>query len=1027
MTSSFTMFAQQTVKGVVKEKSSGEPLPGVSVVVKNTTRGTETDFDGNFSIEKVKAGDILVFRYLGYSNKEVTINTNFNLIIELDESSEQLDEIVVVGYGSVKKEDLTGSVDVISAKDFNKGGVVSPDQLLQGKAAGVRITTAGGQPDAAPNIRIRGGSSLSGNNAPLIVIDGVPLDNGGIAGVGNPLSLINPNDIASFTILKDASATAIYGSRASNGVLIITTKKGTSGDAKFNFSAVTSLSSISPRNQIQVMNSDTFVDFAKQYYPNSLESLGVPVGSVNTNEPSKIITLTDKDGNTFQRQIFDTNWQKAIFRAAVTTDYNFGVRANLFKKIPVRASIGFNDTEGVVKTNDYQRITGSLRLTPIFFDNHLKIDINAKGTLIDKNSIDDGGALGGAISMDPTKPIYDNNSIFSNFYQQLRPSTDLNAPNARLGASNPLGVLLQRTRPEEVQRILGNLEFDYKFHNIPELRAVLNLGLEASTAKITEVFAENAINTYTLVPDTNQPLGTYIFNPGKSYGEDQDITNTTMEGYLAYRKELTESFINSFDVQVGYSYQNFKNEGTKDLFINDPTSGVRISNINTLNPTNRYFNELNLQSFFSRANINLADKYLVTLSLRADGSSFFTEENRWGYFPSAALAWKLKEETAIKNIDIINDLKLRIGWGQTGQQDVSGQVGFYPSIPLFEVGSPESQYITGVNLYNAKEFNPDLTWEKTTTYNLGLDFDFFNNSLISGSFDVYKRETTDLLVVANVPPGQALSDAVIQNIGSTDSKGFELNLNLNAIRTEELNISLNSNLSYNHTEVTDLEGVEQINAPNGGLPIGTGNILLRHAVGQQAGSAWVLKQVYDTNGDPILGSFVDLNGDGSITEDDRYYKAIQPNWTFGLGFNVNYKNWDFSASFRGQLDGQVYNSRKLTNGVIRNVQSLDGTFFNNALDFSAGEANTAFTNILDPVQYSDYFLEDAAFLRCENIVLGHTLNNVFDNVVLKLYGAVNNPFLITNYTGQDPENFTGIDNNFYPRATIYNIGVNIDF
>ena len=283
------------------------------------------------------------------------------------------------------------------------------------------------------------------------------------------------------------------------------------------------------------------------------------------------------------------------------------------------------------------------------------------------------------------------------------------------------------------------------------------------------------------------------------------------------------------------------------------------------------------------------------------------------------------------------------------------------------------------------------------------------------------------MVVANVPPGQALSDAVIQNIGSTDSKGFELNLNLNAIRTEELNISLNSNLSYNHTEVTDLEGVEQINAPNGGLPIGTGNILLRHAVGQQAGSAWVLKQVYDTNGDPILGSFVDLNGDGSITEDDRYYKAIQPNWTFGLGFNVNYKNWDFSASFRGQLDGQVYNSRKLTNGVIRNVQSLDGTFFNNALDFSAGEANTAFTNILDPVQYSDYFLEDAAFLRCENIVLGHTLNNVFDNVVLKLYGAVNNPFLITNYTGQDPENFTGIDNNFYPRATIYNIGVNIDF
>ncbi|MGJ8744151.1 SusC/RagA family TonB-linked outer membrane protein [Polaribacter sp.] len=1028
LTSSFNMFAQQTVKGNVKEKTSGDPLPGVSIVVKGTIRGTQTDFDGNFTLDKVTTGDILVFRYLGFGDKEIVIGTNYNLSIELEESAESLDEIVVVGYGTVKKEDLTGSVAVISAKDFNTGAVASPDQLLQGKAAGVRITSAGGQPDAAPNIRIRGGSSLSGNNAPLIVIDGVPLDNGGVAGVGNPLSLINPDDIESFSILKDASATAIYGSRASNGVLIITTKKGTSGDTKFNFSARTSLSAIGDDNQVQVMDADTFVNFAKTYYPNSLEALGVPVGSVNTKESSKIITLTDKDGNPFQRQIYNTDWQNAIYRTAVTSDYNFGVRTNLFKKIPFRASIGYNDTEGVVKTNDYERITASLRLTPRVLDDHLKIDVNAKATSVNKNSIDEGGALGGAISMDPTKPIYDNNSVFNGFYQQLR-SSDLsdNAPNAKAGSSNPLGVLLQRSRPEKVQRILGNIELDYKVHALPELRAVLNLGLEASKAEITEVFANNAINAYTLVPDTAQPKGTYIFNSGKNYGEDQDITNTTLEGYLVYRKEYDESFLNNFDLQGGYSYQNFKNEGTKDFFMNDPVSGVRIPNINPLNPTNRYYNELNLQSFFGRANLNLANKYLVTLSLRADGSSFFTEENRWGYFPSAALAWKLKEESFIKEVAFINDFKVRLGWGQTGQQDISGQVGFYPSTPLFEIGSPESQYITGVNLYNAKEFNPDLTWEKTTTYNAGVDFDFFDKSLISGSFDIYKRETTDLLVVTNVPPGQALSDQVIQNIGATDSKGFELNLNLNPINTENLNVSFNSNLSYNYTEVTDLEGVEQINAPNGGLSIGTGNILLRHAVGQQAGSAWVLKQLYDTAGNPILGSFVDINDDGQINEDDRYYRAIQPNWTFGFGFNVNYKKWDISASFRGQLDGEIYNSRRLTNGVIRNTQSLDGTFFNNALDFSAGEANTAFTTILDPVQYSDYFLEGASFLRCENIAVGHTIDHVFKSVVLKVYGAVNNPFLITNYSGQDPENFTGIDNNFYPRATIYNIGVNIDF
>ncbi|MEW4924878.1 TonB-dependent receptor [Algibacter sp. 2305UL17-15] len=1020
------IFGQTSLTGTVTEQSTSIPLPGVNVVIKGTSTGTATDFDGNYTIE-VNNGDVIVFSYVGYQSQEITFSGQTTLDVQLTEDAAQLEEIVIIGYGSVKKEDLTGAVDVISSEDFNQGAVVSPDQLLQGKAAGVRITSAGGQPDAAPNIRIRGGSSLSGNNSPLIVIDGVPLDNGGVAGVGNPLSLINPNDIESFSILKDASATAIYGSRASNGVLIITTKKGTSGEAKFNFSARTSLSNISPSDQVQVMNGNEFVRFAQTYFPNNLEALGVPVGSVDNNQPSTIVNLTDADGNPIQREIYNTDWQDVIYRTAITKDYNFGVRANLLKKVPFRASIGYNETEGVVKTNDYERITASLRLTPKFFDDHLKVDINAKGTVVDKNSIDEGGALGGAISMDPTKPIYDRNSIFGGFYQQLQAPDNPNNPNAKIGAGNPLGVLLQRRRPEKVDRLLGNIELDYKMHFLPELRAVVNLGLEAARAEIEELFSENAINSYTLVPDTNVPPGTFIFNPGKSFGERQHITNVTMESYLAYRKEFDDFFINNFDVQAGYSYQNFKNDGNKDEFENDPTTGQRIPNIDPLNPNNRYFNELNLQSFFGRANINLANKYLLTASFRADGSSFFTEENRWGYFPSAALAWKVKEESFLKDVNFVNDFKLRFGWGETGQQDISGQVGFYPSIPLFEIGSPESQYISGVNLYNAKEFNPDLTWEKTTTYNAGVDFDFFANSFLSGSFDIFKRETTDLLVLTGVPPGQALSDQVIQNVGSTESKGFELNLNLNPVQNDDFNLSFNGNLSYNFTEVTDLEGVEQINAPNGGLAIGTGNILLRHALGEQAGSAWVLKQVYDTDGNPILGSFVDLNDDGRITEADRYYRAIQPNWTFGFGFNMNYKNWDFSASFRGQLDGEIYNSRRLTHGAIENALSLDGNSFNNTLNFFEGEASPVFTDIVDPVQYSDYFLEGASFLRCENIVLGHTLTDVIKNARLKLYAAVNNPFLITNYSGQDPENFTGIDNNFYPRATIYNLGVNIDF
>ena len=1016
------IFAQSTVSGTVTEQASSFPLPGVNVLIKGTATGTATDFDGNYQLA-VNNGDVLVFSYVGYVTQEITYTGQSRVDVQMVEDAAQLDEIVLIGYGSVKKEDLTGSVDVISSDDFNQGAIVSPDQLLQGKAAGVRITNAGGQPDAAPNIRIRGGSSLSGNNAPLIVIDGVPLDNGGVAGVGNPLSLINPNDIESFSILKDASATAIYGSRASNGVLIITTKKGTSGEAQYNFSMRTSLSNITSNKQIQVMDGNTFVRFAQMYFPDEIGALGVPVGSVDTDETvAQIISTPNGD-----RAIYNTDWQDAIYRAAVTTDYNFGVRANLFEKIPFRASIGYNDTEGVVQTNDYERITASLRLTPKFFDDHLKIDLNAKGTSVNKNSVDEGGALGGAVNMDPTKPIYDRNSIFGGFYQQLLAPDNPNAPNSRAGSSNPLAVLLQRTRPEKVKRLLGNIEFDYKLHFLPELRAIVNLGLEASRAEIEERFSNNSVNSYTLVPDPSVPEGTYIFNAGKSFGERQHITNVTMESYLAYRKEFDDFFVNNFDVQAGYSYQNFKNDGNKDEFENDPVSGVRIPNIDPLNPNNRYFNELNLQSYFARANVNLGNKYLLTASFRADGSSFFTEENRWGYFPSAALAWKVKEENFLKDVEFVNDFKIRIGWGETGQQDISGQVGFYPSIPLFEIGSPESQYLTGVNLYNAKEFNPDLTWEKTTTYNLGVDFDFFRNSFLTGSFDIFKRETTDLLVLTNVPPGQGLSDQIIQNVGSTDSKGFELNLNLNPIQNDDLSLSLNGNLSYNFTEVTDLKGAQQINAPNGGLPIGTGNILLRHAVGQQAGSAWVHKQVYDVNGDPILGAFVDLNGDGRITEADRYYRAIQPNWTFGFGFTLNYKNWELSSSFRGQLDGEIYNSRRLTHGAIENALSLDGNTFNNTLDFFAGEASTVFTDILDPVQYSDYFLEGASFLRCENIVLTHTLNNVFENVTLKVFGAVNNPFIITNYTGQDPENFTGIDNNFYPRATIYNLGVNIDF
>ena len=1016
---SINVLAQQTVNGIVKDKSSDELLPEVSIIVEGSSKGTETDFDGYFSLSNVKSGDVLVISYLGYKTQKITLDANFNVTVLLIEDAQQLDEIVVVGYGTTTRKDATGSVDVISAKKFNKGAALSADQLLKGKAAGVRITNAGGAPDSAPNIRIRGGASLSANNNPLIVIDGVPLDNGGVAGVSNPLNLINPNDIQSFTILKDASATAIYGSRASNGVLIITTKKGTSGKTRYSFSSTTSMSGIPSSNLVDVMGSADYVTFIQDNFPNETNRLGVPSGSVITSEPVAQ-TITDVNGNL--RDIYASNWQDAILRTAITTDNNFSVRANVKDVLPLRASLGYNEAEGVVINDDYKRLNASLSLTPKFLDDHLSVTLNAKYIHVDKNAIDGDGALGGSLTIDPTKPIYDSNSIFNGFYNQIG-SGGSNAPNALTGALNPLALLKQRARPEKVSRFLGNLKLDYKLHFFPDIKAVLNLGTESSNTNVEEIFSNNSLATYRQTA-TN---GNFIFNPGLNYAENQKIRNTTLDAYLVYSKSFDKGFVNSIELQGGYAYQNFENRGTKRKFSyyvqdNDPATddadlvGMRVD-IDPNDPSNLYFSPLNLQSFFARTNINLNDKYLVTLSLRADGSSLFIKENRWGYFPAAALAWKINEEKFLENSGFVRNLKLRLGWGKTGQQDVTGLAQFFPAIPLFEVGSVTSQYLSGVNLYSAKEFNPDLTWEKTTTYNVGIDFGFFENGILLGSFDVYKRFTSDLLVEAEVPPGQALSTRVIQNIGETESQGFELNLNTNLINKDELSLSINGNLSYNITEVTALKGVEAIN--QGTIPTGTGTFLFKHALEEQAYSAHVYKQIYDTNGNPIPGAFADLNGDNIINQKDKYYQPIRPNWTYGFGFNLDYKNWNLSSSFRGQLDGKIYNSARLIAGYSQRAIERQDEALNNVLNFNSGAANAVFLNMQGNQPISDYFLENAAFLRCDNIALGYTFNSVIKNGTLRVSGVVNNPFIITDYSGQDPENFNGLDNNFYPRPTVY--------
>lgn len=1009
-------FGQSKVQGTVSEEKSGLPLPGVNVLIKGTNIGTTTDFDGNYQLS-ANTGDQLVFSYVGFSTQEIPFKGERTINVQLVEDASALDEVVLIGYGSVKKEDLTGSVDVVSTKEFNKGAIVTTDQLLQGKAAGVRITDSGGTPDSAPNIRIRGGASLNADSSPLIVIDGVPIGSQNPAGVSNPLSLVNPNDVESFTILKDASATAIYGSRASNGVIIITTKKGASGEPQYNFS--TNITVSEAGSGLDMMGSTDYVRFIEQYHPDLVGSLGVDVGSVSTSESAQVIQTSAGP-----REIYNTDWRDNILRSSITINNVFSVRANLNDKIPFRGSIGFNSAQGVVKTDNYERLTASFKVTPSFFDDNLKVDTNAKFTFVEKNSSDAGGALGGALVFDPTKPVYDDNGPFGGYY------TNTNG-NLLDGQYNPVALLDQRRRPEEAVRLLGNIELDYTMPFLPELQAVVNVGLDASKSHISETLGDGALVGYRL--DEN---GNGVFNPGLNYAEEQHITNTTFDFYLKYGKSYENKIIKSFDVQAGYSYQNFKTDGNKDIYAYAATTeegviGERYKVINQNNPNNRYFNSQNLQSAFGRSNINFLDKYLITLSLRADASSLFVAndvwgDGVWGLFPAAALAWKVKEESFLKDVAFIDDLKVRLGWGRTGQQNITGVAGFYPTSPLFNVGDQNSQYLPGLNLYSAAPFQTGLTWEKTTTYNAGLDFAFSQNRILTGFFDVFKRETTDLLTRVNLPPGQALTDNFIANKGTTESEGFELGLNLNPINSDEFSLRLNGNLSYAITEVTDLGGINTL--PIGGSLLGTGSNLLFNKLGEEPYQAGVFKQVYDSQGNPIPNAFVDLNGDNQITEEDKYYTSLRPNWNFGFGFNLTYKNFDLSASFRGQLDGKVYDLNALRFGYTESAAPNNNTSISNVLNFYDGAANPVFQDAIGNIQFSDYFLKDASFMRCENIVLGYNFSeNFIPNTSMRIYAVVNNPFIVTDYDGQDPENFGGIDSNFYPRPTAYTLGLNIDF
>ena len=976
-------FAQQiAVKGIVKD-TAGEPVIGANVSVKGTTNGTITDFDGNFQLSANK-GDIIVISFIGFTAQELPATAELMNVV-LKDDSELLSEVVVIGYGVAKKNDLTGSVTAMKPDEMNKGLVTNAQDMMQGKIAGVNVTSASGTPGAGAQIRIRGGSSLNASNDPLIVIDGLAMDNSGVQGLSNPLSMVNPNDIETFTVLKDASATAIYGSRGSNGVIIITTKKGKSGSKPtVNYSGNVSVST--KKKTIEVMDGNEFRQFVTNMY-------GEGSAAVNTLGTA------------------NTDWQSEIYRAAVSTDHNVTISGGL-QNMPYRATVGYTNQQGILKTSKFERLTASLNLSPSFFEDHLKVNLNAKG-MIAKTRYANTSAVNAAVWMDPTQDIYDSRDEYKNFggyFQWTSNGAALNDPNwpltyNTLATKNPVALLDQQDDNATSKTFIGNAEFDYKVHGFEDLRLHMNLGADYSTGKQTTI-----ISPYS---STNHYYGWDGWTETDKY-------NLLFTAYAQYMKDFNEA--HHFDIMGGYEWQHFHREGMSNGWgyyqnTHNEKAGQKTEHNANNNP---WATENFLVSFFGRANYSLLDRYMLTATVRYDGSSRF--KDHWALFPSFAFGWRIKEEAFLQDVEALSDLKLRLGYGQTGQQEGIGDYNYFASYNVNTAVDSFYPLIGNGQLNRPNAYNNNLTWETTTTYNAGLDFGFWNGRL-TGNIDWYYRETTDLLNTVSVAAGSNFRNQVMSNIGSLKNTGIEASINWKAISNNDWLWDLGFNLTYNENEITELvDGDYQL---TGGISSGTGNMCQAHAVGHPAGSFYVYQQVYDKNGLPIEGAVVDRNGDGTITTADKYlYKSPSAPWTAGFTSKLMYKNWDFSFSLRASFDNYVFNDLEAGASNISSSQVLaqSGYLSNRPLNVLE-KAWQTYDWVL-----SDYFVQNGSFLKCDNITLGYSFDKLFGaKIGGRVYATASNVFTITNYKGIDPEVAGGIDNSLYPRPFTALVGLSLNF
>ena len=969
----FCALAQSTVEGVVMDSKTKQPIPGVNVIVQGTQSGTSTDFDGKFKLSKLKKGDKLAFSFIGYKNQTISFDGQKTISISLTEEANVLQDVVVqIGYGSVKKKDATGAVEVLTAKEMNKGYVSTVEGLLNGRAAGV-VVTQGGRPGDGAAIRIRGESSLYGKNDPLVVVDGVPIENG--------LNSINPNDIETISVLKDASSTAIYGNRASAGVIMITTKKGAKGDVKVTVSNTFTVNTLAKR--LDVTSADDFRAFLTN--PANIAMYNI--------SPTKIARMGTAS----------TDWQKEIFSNSVTLDNYVSMRGALFGAIPSSFSYGHSYIPGILETSKYERTTTALRLNPSFFKDHLKIAVNGNFT-ITKNRYADEGAIRNAITFDPTQSVTNTTGMNGGYFEWY----DASGNPIFLATDNPVASLRQTKNTDKSYRYLGNIQLDYKFHFLPELKFTAIAAIDRTTGA----------NAYEL---SNQSISG-LYNNGIGLGNSSSgwwtSTQKSLEVYLNYTKKFGKLNV---DVTAGHSYQNTKQDSFNSGNINNPQ--------NVINSTNYYLNPIiKLESYFGRANVGFDSKYLLTLNLRRDTSNRFDPSNQTAVFPGAAFAWVASNESFLKDSKSITSLKLRAGWGQTGQQDMG--YNYFPYMPTYLGSSTGSNYYFGNTSYSPVSplfYTALLKWETVTSTNLGTDFELFKK--VKGSLDFYQKETKDLLAKGvPYPDGANLSNNGPRNFGNLRIRGIELNLNSDIVKTNNFiwNVNFNTNYQNRKMTATATDGTESPGIPWGGIAGGVGNNIQMQSTGYAPSSFYVYEQVYGTNGKPLEGVFVDRNGDGIINANDMYhYKKPYADFIFGFMSNMTYKKWDFNMSWRASLGNYNYNNVASSNGYLNQSINDSSTPLNN---ISPSFFTTGFVNQGNDRYFSDYYIQNASFIKLDNVSLAYNINEPFGkNTTAKLSLGIQNALTITKYKGLDPEVFGGIDNTIYPRARMYVIGCNVNF